>query len=320
MSNQTETKKLDRFKCAICDDFDFCKFCLNEPKLKRFKCANHKKYKHEFIKWQRSSICSGYLIYGECKSKNKEIEKDEKYYKCLKCYDDFILCESCFNEPKLIEYKSSNHPHPFKLYSKLDEWLCDGSNVFFKCKLNLDDNASGHIRYRCTVCDDFDFCEGCFKEPKLEEHQNPNHNHQIPLVEYSTNQKEKLKCAGFYLFGKCKMNINDSNDQKMYGCPTCRFQICSECFKEPKIRSDYTTPNHEHLFFKKYNQKNFLCDGDNIFDLCLLGKKRKNGTLYECTECDFILCEFCFEAPEKSNLTQLENYQEIDLSVLFDEI
>jgi hypothetical protein len=66
-------------------------------------------------------------------------------------------------------FKSPNHNHQFLKIFKDDGWRCDGVSVFGKCKSNLDryNKSFGKTRYKCKICDDFDFCELCLNAPKL---------------------------------------------------------------------------------------------------------------------------------------------------------
>jgi len=63
-------------------------------------------------------------------------------------------------EPELNKYTTPNHDHPFIEYFKHEGWCCDG--ISGECKLGLLSDANGHQRFKCTVCDDFDLCAGCF--------------------------------------------------------------------------------------------------------------------------------------------------------------
>lgn len=99
-----------------------------------------------------------------------------KRYKCDIC-PNFDFCESCF------EKKKENHKHTFSLagkknfYEKMMEdfakfqaqgkvvhsmYICDGCGM---------DPIVG-ARYKCTICDDFDYCEAC-EEKFRKEHKHP---------------------------------------------------------------------------------------------------------------------------------------------------
>ena len=100
-----------------------------------------------------------------------------KRYKCEIC-PNFDFCEKCFEKEK------ENHKHSFKLVEKNNffqnflkqlerirnrdgkpvhhGYICDGCN-------------KGPIignRFKCTVCDDFDFCEAC-EEKFKDQHKHP---------------------------------------------------------------------------------------------------------------------------------------------------
>ena len=64
-----------------------------------------------------------------------------------------------------ITYNSWNHQHDFTKLSQGYDWECDG--IKGKCRSNYGDNFEGKTRYRCLVCDDFDFCDVCMEKPVL---------------------------------------------------------------------------------------------------------------------------------------------------------
>ena len=90
-------------------------------------------------------------------------------------------------------FKTPNHKHPFIKVFKDDGWKCDGAMVFGKCKSNLDkyNKSFGKTRYKCRICDDFDFCQLCLCAPKVEENSKKNIvaslvNQSIVKLKYSS--------------------------------------------------------------------------------------------------------------------------------------
>ena len=185
-----------RYKCGVCPNFDFCENCEKKEALK---------HGHPLVRLPFRNMIR--LIKCNMKdSPKKNLEKDEKVifekincngcgakniegirYKCAIC-KNFDYCEKCFQE------NCEKHNHPFikfyHQYMKLesikvvindDDYkqnpeevkketekpihygvTCDGCNK---------KNIVG-CRYKCAVCNDFDYCEEC--EEKLSKtHQHP---------------------------------------------------------------------------------------------------------------------------------------------------
>jgi len=86
-----------------------------------------------------------------------------KRFKCTVCYD-FDYCENCKN--------TKEHSHEFKV---VQPWVhpqipnepepaprSDGKFVHRYCKCDgCGEKPLVGIRYKCTVCPNFDFCEKC---------------------------------------------------------------------------------------------------------------------------------------------------------------
>ncbi len=302
--------RTDRYQCSICD-FDLCQLCLNEPEIEKFRCNNHP---HSFKQWPKGP-CEGAFLYGKCKSSDSDAVNNS-YFKCVnkhKC-SHLIICKNCLEAPELPTYMSANHnaKHTFKESFKRNSWRCDGTKVFGKCKSGYSGIISpGSIpRFKCNICNDFDFCFECLNAPKLIQHYSANHKHS--LIEYPANSISN--CFGKYLFGMCK-NKNE-NKQMYYFCKTCNsFELCKSCLEEPELKK-YTTPNHNHPFIEYFKHDRWWCYG--ISSVCKLGlKSNADGhQRFKCTLCDcFDLCATCLNAPNAI----FDFDDAIDLSSVFNE-
>ena len=123
--------------------------CPLKKKLEEKENKKNKEIKNKGVHW--SIICDGcnmHPIVG-------------KRYKCETC-PNFDFCEKCYEKEK------AKHNHKFGIIEKNEGkpihhgYICDGCN-------------KGPIignRFKCTVCDDFDFCETC-EEKFKDQHKHP---------------------------------------------------------------------------------------------------------------------------------------------------
>ena len=134
-----------RYKCKTCPNFDFCENCMEK---------NKETHKHEF------------KIVPPRKHHHfphpKKIQKIAK--KIEKCKTERNIFEKEKEKEKVEEEVEENKIENNKLADKLVHFgiTCDGCGVFpiIGC------------RYKCAICEDFDFCEECEKKYG-EEHSHP---------------------------------------------------------------------------------------------------------------------------------------------------
>ena len=136
-----------RFKCTVCPNFDFCEKCLEKNKdshqheFKNIPPMNRPRHLHHF-----------HPHMNKLRKFQKKIEKS-------KTMGNMLLKEK--EEKNEIKTESNEKNN---LAEKLIHYgiTCDGCGTF----------PIVGIRYKCAVCNDFDFCEECEKK-KGEEHNHP---------------------------------------------------------------------------------------------------------------------------------------------------
>ena len=165
------------------------------------------------------------------------------------------------------------------------------------------------IRYHCEKCQDFDFCEKCFKEKK------DQHGHSFQAIKKSiVLPPQKPNCVKFC--GKTvHRTVTCDGCGKFpivgirYKCGVCpNFDFCEECEKKEGMKHGHPMvrlPSLNMLRNIKINLKDSskkelgkgkkICFEKISCDGC--GAKRIEGTRYKCAICkNFDYCEKCLLA------------------------
>lgn len=128
-------------------------------------------------------------------------------YKCKVC-KDFDFCQKCYDE------KKNEHGHEFRpiLVSQFPQYVERNSMKYMqrgtihhgiKCDICGMGSIHGY-RYKCAVCDEFNFCEDC------EEKHGPKHGHPLIKITWS---RMKDKFDENYLKLNSYESLNNNNNQ-----------------------------------------------------------------------------------------------------------
>lgn len=317
-NNKLTTFRKIHFKCKKCD-LTLCQPCLNAPKImKQFYSKNHNLL-HPFNKSKHDNgwICDGNSTFGKCKSNIIEYldSKHKTRYRCSKCLD-FNFCFDCLNAVELKKYYSANHNNKSHFFTQrsADHFQCQGDELFGKCKSN--NSPNNKQIYSCSKCLTFygnhylelydllqvpiiSLCFDCVTAPKILELKSANHNEDHSFKEWITDKE--LKCFGRHLFGDCKSEIDDNTNKQMFKCTQCHMFMCRLCIEVPLITEEFHSVNHpQHAFKKFYHLDLRNCEGGKlIFGKCKSETtKERIDMIFQCKECDFQMCNLCFQEPE----------------------
>ena len=287
-----------RYKCAVCPNFDYCEKCLKKyasdhqhPFIKIY----HPKMKLASIKVVVDENCPKYKL----PVKNSKLKSSNNHdgpvhdqvtcdgcgmypivgcrYKCAIC-PNFDFCEKC----EIKYYKEHSHPMmqipapEMKLYAV----KCNLKEKFRMSKISKEKivhegitcngcdskNIVGN-RYKCAICQNFDYCENCLKK-NFAEHRHPFIKIYHPKMKLVSIKVVVPQDCPIYNNSKSKKveNENPKKEEKpvhegiscngcgvksivgcRYKCAVCpNFDFCEEC-------EENLSGKHLHPFIKIYN-------------------------------------------------------------------
>ena len=146
-----------RFKCKTCTNFDFCEKCFEK---------NKETHGHKFQLIEKP-------VFGNLSSKTYHYHK----------INQFPSHQSKENELRIKGVKNQVIPKEIENLPTIKHMLKNKVHVAIRCDGCKKCPIVG-ARFKCAVCDDFDFCEKC--EKKLgEEHNHPFLKINEPIIKPS---------------------------------------------------------------------------------------------------------------------------------------
>jgi len=180
-----------RYKCIVCDDYDLCEDCKGSGK--------HPEH----------SMISISYHWATCDSCDQDIVGVR--YKCIVC-DDYDLCEGC-------KTTGSHSEHSMISVCVLDD--TKEEEVHYGILCNVCDKDVIGVRYKCTVCDDYNLCEDCNSDGIHSQHRMIN----IDTI--------------YAVCDSCDQDI----DSVRYKCMVCDdYDLCEDC-KSAGIHPEHSMVN-----------------------------------------------------------------------------
>ena len=258
-----------RHKCLDCSNFDLCSECLSNPQIRRGHNAKHGFFPIEVpgdhtlfegVQSDRKGVEHFGITCDGCHTRVHGVR-----HKCMEC-EDFDLCETCISSVTTRaehDYKHHFFPIPFpwdnEAFRLATTEVLQQHTIQTKPRhaATCDGCSKGieGVRYRCLVCDDFDFCSDCHAEPEKRLTHDLAHAF-FPL----TTQRER---SGFEAIRACMNAANDDGpvihtnivcnqcEDIIIGvrhkCLDCRnYDLCGDCVAQGAKRNH----NSAHQFFE----------------------------------------------------------------------
>ncbi|KAL5460258.1 hypothetical protein EMCRGX_G033690 [Ephydatia muelleri] len=236
-----------RFKCIVCPDYDLCYDCKQSGCHKEHKTTTIRSPQDRCHQGVTCDVCNG-PVYGT-------------RFKCNVC-PNYDLCRDCkengyHTEHPMRALENGQDPKPDHELNQLHPGIrCDGCN-----------GSVCGIRYKCSVCSNYDLCSSC--------KNNGGHLEHIMAAIKSPQDPlhPSIKCD------VCRGPVYGTR----YKCITCAdYDLCWVCKKNG---------NHlEHKMAEIKTPQDRLHPGVTC-DAC---KGPVYGTRYKCTTCpDYDLCWSC---------------------------
>ncbi|CAI2387649.1 unnamed protein product [Moneuplotes crassus] len=112
-------------------------------------------------------------------------------------------------------------------FKKLEE---EGDfDIWYSCDGCMDAIKPGKFRFDCKICDNFTFCQKCFKNNQS--HSHPFKKKKVPGNLAPPENKEKLLSEAYMLCSFCKVSLLDKS-KRAYLCQDCNFYLCKDCKKD----------------------------------------------------------------------------------------
>jgi hypothetical protein len=107
-------------------------------------------------------------------------------------------------------------------------------DIWYACDGCMKDIKPGKFRFDCKICDNFTFCQKCFRINDT--HVHPFKKGKVPLNLEPPENKDDLLSQAYMLCATCKKSLLDKS-KRVYNCKTCECFLCKDC-KSPHDEHD----------------------------------------------------------------------------------
>lgn len=135
-------------------------------------------------------------------------------------------------------------------------------DIWYACDGCIKPIKPGKFRFDCKVCDNFTFCQKCFRDN--ENHAHPFKKKKVPVNLAPPEETDVILSKAYLLCKMCRKSLIDKS-KRVYECKTCECYICKDC--KTAHQEEDTTTEHEISKVKNFEEReNIAKDGDSKVD------------------------------------------------------
>lgn len=129
-------------------------------------------------------------------------------------------------------------------------------DIWYACDGCIKPIKPGKFRFDCKICDNFTFCQTCFRNN--ETHVHPFKKKKVPLSLAPPEENEVLLSKAYLLCKHCRKSLLDKS-RRVFECKTWECYICKDC-KDTHTAEESET-GHEVVKVKNFEERENIGEG-----------------------------------------------------------